>query len=88
MRSQITMEQLRAVYDARDVFLSDDDAEITLEQCNDQADQRYHNTYTGETSPVRSALQWAEYFADGEAYQQECEAREYAQFHHDAYGDD
>ncbi|MEQ9910954.1 hypothetical protein [Pectobacterium polaris] len=88
MKSQITLEQLKAIYAARDVFLLEDSALEMLAQVNEQADEVYYHVATGAALPSRTAREWAELFAEEEAHTQNCEAREYAQFHHDAYGDD
>ncbi|NPE57104.1 hypothetical protein HLB25_21405 [Dickeya dadantii] len=88
MKSQITMAQLKTIYEERDVFLSERNAAEMLKQCNDQADEIYHHYSTGKPLPPRTATQWAEYYADGEAHQNDCDARAHAQFCHDAYGDD
>ncbi|WP_063584271.1 hypothetical protein [Achromobacter ruhlandii] len=73
----LTLEQLQAIYAAHGVEISNSDAVMLTQQCNDQ------NGING-----RNPEQWAEFFARQDAAEQCAEAAEMRDFHANAYGDD
>lgn len=87
MKSSITMAELVAIYNQYDLTLSDKDAQETLDQCNEQADQVYLKYGVGEPLPTRSASEWAHYYASGLAHEILCDSMAADDFHRNAYGE-
>lgn len=73
---KLTIEKLKSIYASRDVDLSENDAVIMLEQCNDQ-----------DGINGRDSEGWAHFFARQEAYERECDENELRDFHLNAYGE-
>lgn len=74
---QITMEQIKSIYAAHDMDMSDRDFQMMLDQCNEQ-----------DGMSGRNAEDWACFFAGQEANEQRADDAATRQFHRDAYGDD
>jgi len=75
----ITPERVAEIYEEVGANISTKYLSETADGCNENAANGLHNL---------SAEEWCYRWAHEEAHEQECEARDYDQFHHDAYGDD
>ncbi|CAI1534941.1 Uncharacterised protein [Serratia marcescens] len=84
MTTQISMPQLKSIFEQYGADVSERQLRDTLEQCNEQADVVYNDN----PLPSRSATEWAHYYAGGEAEDQRCEGVAAADFQRDAYGID
>ncbi|MFV8981124.1 hypothetical protein [Serratia fonticola] len=87
MATQISMQQLKSIFEQYGADVSERQLLDTLDQCNEQADEVY-NDYKGNPLPPRTATQWAHHFARGEAEEQRCEGLAAADFQRNAYGFD
>ncbi len=87
MATQISMQQLKSIYEQHGADVSERQLRDTLEQCNEQADVVY-NDYNGNPLPPRTATEWASWFARGAAEEQLCEGLAADDFQRNAYGFD
>lgn len=87
MATQISMQQLKSIYEQHGADVSERQVQESLEQCNEQADVVYID-YNGNPLPPRTATEWAHWFARGAAEEQLCDGLEADDFQRNAYGFD
>ena len=82
--TKLTLAEIVEINEECNAEMSDKDVIATLASCNLYAE-------TGELmqgKKTATAAEWAKFFAEQIAAEQNAEAKAYAKFHSDAYGDD
>lgn len=79
----LTMAEYLEIYEECEAWISDRDAEEELQRCNElaEAGERIQGKW------VATASDWARFYAEQNAAEQNADAQAYAKFHYDAYGD-